>query len=96
MSLTKLSPPNIDNPGEPAAVGTKPKDRRRPGRPDTVSEALLPLLRGEVHEHPQLEPLLDSDPEDDHALRGIAVGVIISTGLWALIGGVAWLAVRLR
>jgi len=96
MSLTELSPQNIDHSGASAAVENKPTDRRRPGRPDTVSDALLPLLRGQVQKPLQPEPLLDVDPDDGHALRGIAVGVIISTGLWALIGGVAWLAVRLR
>jgi len=96
MSLIELSPQNTDRSGETAGGENKPKDRRRPGRPETVSSALLPLLRGQVEEPPQTEPLPDVDPDDSRALKGITVGVIISTGLWALIGGVAWLALRLR
>ena len=58
-------------------------ERRRPGRVENVSPALIPLLRGETH-----------PPSDDEVLRkddlapaaGIAVSVVLSGLVWFLIG----------
>jgi hypothetical protein len=57
-------------------------DQRRPGRPNRASPALLPLLRGEAVPVGTVDP----GPEDGLALaKGIAVGLLISVPIWALI-----------
>ena len=63
------------------------RDRRRPGRLEQVSPALIPLLR---------EPTrYVDDPGFDSDLlapaRGVLVGLLISVPLWALIGLGIWL-----
>lgn len=75
-----LSPINGD-----AAHG----DRRRPGRIETVSPALLPLLRQDR----LLEDTADQKDDDDlTAARGIGISVVIGVLLW---GGIALLAFSL-
>lgn len=69
-----------------------PKDHRRPGRPDQVSPNLVPLLRTSpvIEAVPAFE---GADGPVDDALtpaRGIAVGLVLSVPLWAVIGGVVW------
>ena len=74
------------------AASAAPTGRRRPGRPDQVSPNLVPLLRTS----PMIEavPAFEgADGPADDALtpaRGIAVGLVLSVPLWAMIGGVVW------
>src|SRR5271157_6239775 len=56
--------------GNPAPTG----DRRRPGRIENVSEALIPLLRGE--QRADFEELPDED--NLGTARGIVMGILIS------------------
>ena len=70
-------------------------ERRRPGRIEHPSRALIPLLR-----HPTVGFDTDADnegqqPSDEHrAPRGIVFGVLLSLPIWVLIiVGVLW-AVR--
>ena len=67
-------------------------DRRRPGRPKTVSPNLIPLLRGEAS--PDIEPpplVIEKDDVANLPMAGIACGMVLSIPLWALIGGVVHL-----
>lgn len=57
-------------------------DRRRPGRPEHVSPALIPLLRGDAAPVAD-EPLQFGDPDQLGGARGLAVGVVVSAALWA-------------
>jgi hypothetical protein len=62
------------------------RGRRRPGRPEQVSPALIPLLR---------EPTrYVDDPGFDSDLlapaRGLVVGLLLSVPLWALVGLGIW------
>jgi hypothetical protein len=70
------------------------QDRRRPGRPDQVSSALIPLLRDPTPSD-DTSPLFDdtlSDDDDELApMRGIAVATLLSVPLWFLIGLGGWL-----
>ena len=90
-----------------AAARAAASDRRRPGRPDTVNQALLPLLRdptrGEAAESfGAARPIGDQYAESDFAapaesddlapLRGFMAAVVISVPLWMLVaGGIYWL-----
>ena len=76
-----------DVPIAEVTVSTLRVERRRPGRMESVSPVLLPLLRdgaalspyhGE-RRHYDLTPVV-----------GIAIGVIISIPIWALIVWVIW------
>ena len=72
-------------------------DRRRPGRPNKVSPALIPLLRDphsagnalpEDDAFPSLEALAEiGNVEDDdlNAVRGIGVGPLLATPFWATV-----------
>ncbi len=58
-------------------------DRRRPGRLDSVSPELIPLLRKQTAEAP-----IEFDEEDvdqTAAVRGVFFGVLISAPIWAAI-----------
>lgn len=71
------------------------KDRRRPGRPDQTSQHLIPLLRAS-----EIEAAAASDAafetgdglaEDALApAKGIAVGLLLSVPVWAVIGMIVW------
>lgn len=74
-----------------------PAERRRPGRPDVVSPALIPLLRTHDQINPQLyeqesEPQFD-DPDPLRPARGLAFALVASLLLWGFLGGLGWLAV---
>jgi hypothetical protein len=61
-------------------------DRRRPGRNEYPSPALISLLR-----HPTI--VIDTEADDNglSPSRGIALGVLLSIPLWAIIiTGVLW------
>jgi hypothetical protein len=59
-------------------------DQRRPGRLEHVSPALIPMLR-------KPGQYVDADDSDPLApARGIAVGLLLSAPLWALIGLGVW------
>ena len=57
-------------------------ERRRPGRIATVSPALIPLLRGGAVSSPVCEERRESDLAP---ATGIAVSVVISGLIWALL-----------
>ena len=80
---------------ESPAAGATPAgwDRRRPGRPDSVNPALIPLLRREqlLRPQPAAAMALPGGSADDLApSRGIAVSAAIGALLWVSIGAVAW------
>ena len=66
-------------------------DRRRPGRPDTVAAALLPLLRAEERARlPPLAETLAAPPRGLDTGRGVLLGALLGTLMWAALGfGVA-------
>jgi hypothetical protein len=90
-----------------AAARAAAGERRRSGRSDTVSQALLPLLRdptrGQTEEtlgraqpvgeaHPESDFTSPSRPDDLAPLRGIIAAVVISVPLWMIVaGGIYWL-----
>ncbi len=54
-------------------------DRRRPGRLESVSPALIPILRS-------AEPEIEFDEVDQaSAVRGLAFGLLLSAPIWAVI-----------
>ena len=61
-------------------------DRRRPGRLESVSPALIPILR-------RAEPEIEFDEVDQNsAIRGLFFGLLLSAPIWALIAYVGrWL-----
>ena len=65
---------------------------RRPGRPDHVNPVLIPFLRGEAT--PGLSSCDETDFECDREVLapafGIAVGLVLSAPLWAVIGFAGW------
>lgn len=64
-----------------------PAERRRPGRPETVSPALLPLLR----RHSLMQDALGHrEPDDLAAARGIGLGVVIGLAIWLALAVLAW------
>ena len=67
-------------------------DRRRPGRVDNVSPALIPLLRGQISQEAlnELDPRL-GNPDQLSAIKGIATAVGVSAFFWA---AVAWVVRR--
>ena len=80
------------------AVGT---DRRRPGRRDDVNPTLIGLLRtkGDAGIGPLEEVSVDllENMDEGGSLsvpRGMAVAVLISSVVWALIAVGAWLLFR--
>lgn len=70
----------------PAAQGSV-VDRRRPGRPATVSPALIPLLR--APHAPDSVPTsaadLVDDAEEGNAPRGIIISLAIALPFWATV-----------
>ena len=64
-------------------------DRRRPGRMENVSPALIPVLR-----QPTLTIDLNTNNDDFRLSKGIAVGVLLAVPFWALIFAGISLAVR--
>ncbi len=85
LSETELAPP--------AAQDAAPSDRRRPGRPRHINPELVPLLRGEPE--PPVEKTVSptyGDPDQLRGMRGVAVGVAISSALWAgIVFGGRWM-----
>jgi hypothetical protein len=74
-----------------AAAGTTLSDvldRRRPGRVEHIGPTLIPLLRAPAQ---FVDTELDMDADPLVAARGMAVAVLLSVPLWALVGLVAWL-----
>lgn len=93
--MTPTVPPQAiqPKPARAPAIAAAPKDRRRPGRPDQVSANLVPLLRAS----PMIEAAAAFERADGPGIedaltpaRGIAVGLVLSVPLWAVIGGVVW------
>jgi hypothetical protein len=65
---------------EPAAA----PDRRRAGRLDDVSPALIPLLRGDSSDQLRDYPI-DEEPDQLGAFRGIIIWTLISAVFFALL-----------
>lgn len=63
-------------------------DRRRPGRAESVNPELIPLLRGQIGVVGD-QDVLYGDPDHLRAVRGLAVGAIVSCALWV---GLVYLA----
>jgi hypothetical protein len=97
-----VSPPpqGTQNPPAPGQV-----ERRRPGRPAEVSPELLPLLRYQptpegldvAEPWPTwasvAEPRNGRDPL--RAVRGIAVGVVLTAPIWVGLLGLVWLGLHI-
>jgi hypothetical protein len=78
-----------DAPAEASTPVATSSDRRRPGRLEQVSPALVPLFRGAAQNG-------DIDLDIDYtaplaAAHGIALGMCLAVPLWALIGLAGWL-----
>ena len=70
------------------------KNRRCPGRPDQVSPHLILLLRTSAIEASATSIPADELPFEDALAptKGIAVGLLLSVPVWAVIGGIIWTA----
>ena len=64
------------------------QDRRRLGRVQQVSPALIPLLRDPAH---YVDADLDEDTNPLTPARGVMIGSLISVFLWAFIALGCWL-----
>src|SRR6185437_13990826 len=74
-----------------------PADRRRPGRPETVSPELIPLLRDpasvEVPEHDaHLHAPRNVRRDDMGPARGLAVALLLALPFWCVVIGLWWMA----
>ena len=76
----------------PPAISAASKDRRRPGRSDQASPHLIPLLRTGEIEAAAETGTGDGLPFDDALApaKGMAVGLLLSVPVWAVIGGIVW------
>lgn len=90
----------------PASGDSATRERRRPGRIQSASLALIPMLRGEfaTDEVPDTErrdeapEVMTSDQASAHsggrddlsAARGIMLGLVLGLGAWAIIGAMIW------
>ena len=75
------------------AAAVKSKDRRRPGRPDQASPHLIPLLRTAEIEAAAASIAAEELPFEEDALapaKGIAIGLLLSVPVWAVIGMIVW------
>ena len=85
-----IDPPLETAPAETGAAAAPPvaQDRRRPGRVEQVSPAIIPLLRDPAR-------CVDTDQDTDPLApaRGVVFGLLLSVALWALIGLGVWLIV---
>ena len=70
------------------------KNRRRPERPDQASPHLISLLRTTEIEASAVSIPADELPFEDALAptKGIAVGLLLSVPVWAVIGGIIWTA----
>jgi len=76
-----MCPVEVDS-GTTTQTETWPQvDRRRPGRPEHVSPELIPLMRGNIQATGEPEVLF-GDPDQLRAVRGLAIGAVISCMLW--------------
>jgi hypothetical protein len=77
-------------PAKTGAIATPSvaQDRRRPGRAEQVSSALIPLLREPAH---GFDTHLNIDTDPLAPARAILVGSLVSVPLWTLIGLGVWL-----
>jgi len=74
------------------------KDRRRPGRPDQANPHLIPLLRtSDIEDAAASDTAVAPAMEDELAFedalapaKGIAVGLLLSVPIWAVIGMIVW------
>ena len=76
-----------DVPIAEVTVSTLRVERRRPGRIESVSPHLLPLLRDGAARSPDHG---EHQQNDLTPVVGIAIGVLISIPIWALIVWVTW------
>ncbi len=73
-------------------VSAASRDRRRPGRPDEASPHLIPLLRTSEIDAAAASGTEDELPFEDALApaKGIAVGLLLSVPVWAVIGMIVW------
>jgi hypothetical protein len=64
-------------------------DRRRAGRDNDVSLALIPLLRGTPIDHLS-DPEADEDLDPLAGARGVLFWALVSIALWMLIARAIW------
>ena len=80
--------------------GAETQDRRRPGRVDYRSPALVALMRDVPNGFIEPDPtdgMVAFEREDQMApARGIAMGVVISGFAWAVIGASIWMLIQLQ
>lgn len=90
--LAPAPPVAVAPPISVATASAASRDRRRPGRPDQASPHLIPLLRTS-----EIEGAAAANPADELPLedalapaKGIAVGLLLSVPVWAVIGMIVW------
>ena len=85
--ITTPIQPSIET--SPAFLPPGVADRRRPGRPKTVSPHLIPIMRDPSGRNdapsPQVQPGHDLVP-----VLGILTGLVLSVPVWAVIAGITW------
>lgn len=81
--------PQISDQANPVKAGTVPglAERRRPGRPEAVNPALIPLLR---RESLLKDVLAQRDGDDLGAARGIGLSTAIGLVLWIAAAALGW------
>ena len=82
------------DPAPVPVVSAASKDRRRPGRADQASSHLLPLLRTAEIEAAAASGIEEELPFEDALApaKGIAVGLLLSMPVWAVVAGIVWAA----
>ncbi|HET8995461.1 MAG TPA: hypothetical protein VFN42_02220 [Acetobacteraceae bacterium] len=81
--------PQISDQAKPATAGTVPSsaERRRPGRPEAVNPALIPLLR---RDHLLNDVLAQRDGDDLGPARGIGFSAMLGLVLWVATAALGW------
>ncbi len=78
-----------------AAIAKAELDRRRPGRPETVSPVLVEMLRAPTADLTQetldVMAITDLPVDDQRVAKGLSMAALFSSGLWVLIAGALWL-----
>jgi hypothetical protein len=70
-----------------------PLDRRRPGRRNDISPALIPLLRGKGDSDARPEEIIWASASKSE-VRGVFMGLLISILISGMIGLAMWLAIE--
>ncbi len=74
------------------------QERRRPGRPQAIHQALISLLRAPTSQLPTeikgAKAITDLPVDDRRVAKGISMAALVSTVLWTVIVGSIWLLHR--